>query len=59
MPHSLSTEPIPFNRPLHPRERAMLDEATKDIYTACRTALLLIRAARESAGLSPLAPPPG
>lgn len=54
-----SSQPIPFNRPVNPREKALLDMATKDIYTACRTALLLIRAARESAGLSPLAPPPG
>lgn len=53
-------EPISINRARLRRtatEQEMLEEATRDLYYACRTAMLLLREARRKAALAPL--PPG
>lgn len=52
-----SGEPIQLHRPLHPRDKAELDEATRDLQAACMAAVALIRATRIRVGLPPLPPP--
>jgi hypothetical protein len=48
--------PVPLHRPMNARDKATIDEATRDIYHGCRSAFLLISAARKELGLLPLPP---
>lgn len=44
---------VPLHRPLHPRDIEAIDQATRDIVAACRSAYLLVSEARRRLGLTP------
>ena len=47
-----------LHRPLSPKDKALMDDATRDLNAAVRTAHMLLNEARRKVGLPPL-PPPG
>lgn len=45
-----------LHRPLGHKDKELMDEASRDIWHACRSALMLVAQARARVGLGPLPP---